>query len=222
MSYSGTTSTFSGTIHGALDNTSTISSVTSSYYDPTSSIQTQFNSATSRIGTLETKTTNQSYTSNCTTFTGETQINDEAITVNLAVGKDLLVAGVSNLPNIQSQTINCVGLLSQKTVNYDFKVIGYFINTTFGTTPFGMIPLCKTIQDTTNFCSGTINLQNILLNSVVNLYLLPTYKIVMYDNTGLILFSLDNTTGYDMLFYTVPSSLNVFQIFVYNNNVLIL
>jgi hypothetical protein len=70
QTYTSNKTIFSGTINGSLDNTSTINSITTGYYDPTSSIQTQFNSATTRIGTLETKTTGLSYSRTTSTFSG--------------------------------------------------------------------------------------------------------------------------------------------------------
>ena len=49
LSYSGTTSTFTGTVNGALDSSSTINSITTSYYDPTSSIQGQITNLRSQM-----------------------------------------------------------------------------------------------------------------------------------------------------------------------------
>ena len=98
-------------------------------------------------------------------------------------------------------------------------MIGYLTNAGM----YGTIPLCKTILNTTTFCGGTINLYSLLSSSTnIGLFLLPLYKIVMYDNTGLIIFSADNTTGTDMVFYSVSAGINVYQIFIYNNNVIIL
>ena len=213
LSYSGTTSSFSGNIHGALDSSSTINSINASNYDYNGSLN-------GAITTLNTKTTNLSYASNCSTFTGETQVNDLASTNSLAIGNNLEVAGISNLANLQVlNNISCAGLNAIGSVQYDFKMVGYLTNA--GT--YGMIPLCKTILNSSTFCNGSINLNNLFINSIgINLFLFPLYKIVMYDNNGIIVFSGDNTTGIDMGFYSIAEGINVSKIFIYNNNVCIL
>jgi len=44
----------------------------------------------------------------------------------------------------------------------------------------------------------------------------------MYDSNGIIVFTANNTSGNDMGYYNVTAGINVFQIFIYNNNVLLL
>ena len=184
-----------------------------------STLQGQMTSANTNISNLQTKTTNQSYVNNCTSFTGELQVNDIASSVNAGVGKDLLVAGVSNLANLQVlNNITCGGLNTLGSVQYNFKMVGYLTNAG----SYGMIPLCKTIQSTSGFCNGSVNLNTLLLGSGIILFLFPTYKIVMYDLAGFIIYIADNTNGSDIGYYSIPSGLNVNQIFIYNNYVVIL
>jgi hypothetical protein len=139
--------------------------------------------------------------------------------VNAGVGKDLLVAGVSNLANLQVlNNITCGGLNTLGSVQYNFKMVGYLTNAG----SYGMIPLCKTIQSTSGFCNGSVNLNTLLLGFGIILFLFPTYKIVMYDPAGFIIYIADNTNGNDIGYYLIPSGLNVNQIFIYNNYVLVL
>ena len=151
-----------------------------------------------------------------TSLSGETQVNDIASTVNLAVGNDLLVSGVSNLANLSVlNSISCNNLNVRSSAQYDFKIVGYLRAS-------GFIPICKTIQSTSNFCNGAFNLNTILLGSGVTLFLLPTYKVVMYNANGLIVYTADNTSGNDIGYYNVTGQINVYQILIYNNNILIL
>ena len=184
-----------------------------------STLQGQMTSANTNILNLQTKTTNQSYTNNCTSFTGEIQVNDIASSVNAGVGKDLLVAGVSNLANLQVlNNISCGGLNTLGSVQYNFKMVGYLTNVG----AYGMLPLCKTIQSTSGFCNGSVNLNTLFLGSGIILFLFPMYKIVMYDPAGIIIYTADNTNGSDIGYYSIPAGINVNQIFIYNNYVLIL
>ena len=184
-----------------------------------STLQGQMTSANTNISNLQTKTTNQSYVNNCTSFTGELQANDVASSVNAGVGKDLLVAGVSNLANLQVlNNISCGGLSTLGSVQYNFKMVGYLTNVG----SYGMIPLCKTIHSTSGFCNGSVNLNTLLLGSGIILFLFPTNKIVMYDPAGFIIYIADNTNGSDIGYYSIPSGININQIFIYNNYVLVL
>ena len=151
-----------------------------------------------------------------TSFSSETQVNDIASTNNLAVGNDLLVAGVTNVANLKVlNNISCDAINARGSAQYDFKIVGYLRAS-------GFIPLCKTIPLASNFCGGAFNLNTILLGSGVTLFLLPTYKVVMYDSNGIIVFTANNTSGNDLGYYNVTAGINVFQIFIYNNNVLLL
>jgi len=196
-----------------------LSSVALTTYQPigsylTSNDLTPYANVASSITSLQ--TTNQSFSNNVTSLSGETQVNDIASTINLAVGNDLLVSGVSNLANLSVlNSISCNNLNVRSSAQYDFKIVGYLRASDF-------IPICKTIQSTSNFCNGAFNLNTILLGSGVTLFLLPTYKVVMYNANGLILYTADNTLGNDMGYYNVSGQINVTQIFIYNNNILIL
>ena len=75
------------------------------------------------------------------------------------------------------------------------------------------------------YCSGSINLVNILFDLPPNiyLYLYPGYKIVIYDDVGCIIYTLDNTTGTDIIINQILDSLvNITSILIYNNNLPIL
>jgi hypothetical protein len=200
------------------------------------------NSLATEVNTLQQQTTNLSFSGYTSTFAGvlestlfhtsqiepstgtsgeikilgETQVNDIASTKNLAVGNDLLVAGMTNIANLKVlNNISCDAINARGSAQYDFKIVGYLRAS-------GFIPICKTIPLASNFCSGAFNLNTILLGSGVTLSLLPTYKVVMYDSNGIIVFTANNTSGNDMGYYNVTAGINVNQIFIYNNNVLLL
>jgi hypothetical protein len=68
-------------------------------------------------------------------------------------------------------------------------------------------------------------LGNILFDLPPNiyLYLYPSYKIVIYDDVGTIIYTLDNTSGTDIVINQILVSLiNVTTILIYCNNLPIL
>ena len=147
---------------------------------------------------------------------------------NLFASKDIATEniGVSNICSVGIldclTSINCDTIQINTNAQYNFKIIGYFINAG----SYSMIPLCKTILNTTTYCNdGTnngINLTQLLNDNEINLFLFPTYKIVMYNSNGLIIWKYDNTYGDNIILTTISKITNLNKIIIYNNNIPIL
>jgi hypothetical protein len=128
-------------------------------------------------------------------------------------------SGIISTNQIKVQNdITCSTLRAKEQINYDFRMIGFFNNIS----SYGSIPICKTIPLASNFCGGSINLTTIFATQNVLISLIPTYKIVMYDSYGVIVFTANNTTGNDIAIYTTSTGLSVYKIIVFNNNIPVL
>jgi hypothetical protein len=154
--------------------------------------------------------------------------NSIDVSGNIATGNNIGIGNICSVGALDCLTsIYCDDIKVNYTCNYNFKNIGYFTSFSLqnSTPPLPFIPLCKSIFNPSQYCSGSIDLSNILLNFPPNiyLYLYPSYKIVMYDNLGCIIYTLDNTTGTDIIINQILNSLvNVTTILIYCNNLPIL
>jgi predicted acyltransferase (DUF342 family) len=159
---------------------------------------------------------------------GDINFNSSNLVSNLFASKDIATEniGVSNICSVGLldclTSINCDNITANNNIQYNFKVVAYLINA--GSYPF--IPLCKTILNPTTYCSDGINngidLTQLFENNEINLFLFPTYKIIMYNSYGYIIWSYDNTYGNNIIFTTIPTITNLNKIIIYNNNIPIL
>ena len=158
---------------------------------------------------------------------GEIDFSGNLVT-NLFASKDIATEniGVGNICSVGIldclTSINCDTIQINTNAQYNFKIIGYFINAG----SYSMIPLCKTILNPTTYCNdginNGINLTQLLQDYQVNLFLFPIYKIVMYNLYGSIIWIYDNTYGNNIIFTTIPKITNLNKIIIYNNNIPIL
>ena len=122
-------------------------------------------------------------------------ITDEGVNNNITVGNNILVANdlTVNGEIHNNNTIYCKNLTARNSVNYPFKNIGYiYINSV----PY---PIVKSCYDTKNFYSS-LNLQNLLNNNVCYMLIYPYYSITFYNTSNVIILTIDNTTGNDLLY----------------------
>jgi hypothetical protein len=197
--------------------------------DNTSDINKPISTATqSALTPLQTNTTNQTYFNGTTTFLTDIFCNTLDISQNVAVGNNLGVGSICSVGALDCLTsINCDSIQINSTCQYNFKTVGYFTSFFLQdfTPPIPFIPLCKSIFSPSQHCSGSIDLASILFDLPPNiyLYLYPSYKIVIYDDVGCIIYSLDNTSGNDIVINQILDTLtNVTSILIYCNNLPIL
>ena len=171
LSYSGSTSTFSGTIHGAIDNTSTINSISTSNFDYNGSINASINSATGSlpisIRAINQKTTGQVYQSDIgygdtTTFLssnlccGLLYTNNAGPSAGVDIGTQ--ITSINNSMNNLTTNLNTTNTnvsAIQNMTNYFFS---NYDSTVLNT---GLIPYLTTLTTvSTNAFSQTFSLAN--------------------------------------------------------------
>jgi hypothetical protein len=216
--------TFTGTVSGISKTMVGLSNV-----DNTSDVNKPISTATqAALSPLQTNTTNQTYSNGTTTFLTDIFCNTLDISQNVAVGNNLGVGSICSVGALDCLTsVNCDSIQVNTSCQYNFKTVGYITSFFLQdlTPPVPFIPLCKSIFTPTQYCSGSIDLADILFQLPPNIYvyLYPGYKIVIYDDVGCIIYSLDNTTGTDIIINKIVNTLiNVSKILIYCNNLPIL
>ena len=154
--------------------------------------------------------------------------NSIDVSGNIATGNNIGIGNICSVGALDCLTsIYTDDIKVNKSCQYNFKTVGYFVSFFLQdfTPPVPFIPLCKSIFTPSQHCSGSIDLASILFDITPNiyLYLYPSYKIVIYDDVGCIIYTLDNTTGTDIVINQILDSLiNVTSILIYCNNLPIL